>query len=357
MKFALIQKQQQQQPPEVQEELLGFIYMDLFPRENKFNHAATFAIQFPKVASRVESSSSAIMSSQLLSAGSTSTRLAKGLTRLPRVALVCNFAHRPVTVPHEDGNHSPETVLPLAKSTTIVGGKSKTLKLLSHSELETLFHEFGHCLASLLSRTRYQHVAGTRCALDFVETPSTLMEHFVWDYRVLSRFAKHFRTKEPLPPVLLDNCKASKKMFAALDTQLQVCYSLFDQIIHGPQPPSNQESSSALQPTMTTASDVLARLQNEHSFIPFVHGTHWETKFGHIVGYGAGYYSYLYSRLFSSNFWYQCFAADPLNRSTGERYRREILAHGGAKHPMQMVDAMLQGQPLQTQYLLKDICD
>uniref|UniRef100_A0A671V0M9 Mitochondrial intermediate peptidase n=1 Tax=Sparus aurata TaxID=8175 RepID=A0A671V0M9_SPAAU len=140
--------------------------------------------------------------------------------------------------------------------------------LLTPGMMENLFHEMGHAMHSMLGRTRYQHVTGTRCATDFAEVPSILMEYFATDYRVISQFARHYET-----------------------------------------------------------------------------GQAWQLRFSHLIGYGAKYYSYLMSRAVASMVWRQCFAQDPLNRDMGERYRREMLAHGGAKEPMLMVEGMLQRQP------------
>uniref|UniRef100_A0A3P8ULH1 Mitochondrial intermediate peptidase n=1 Tax=Cynoglossus semilaevis TaxID=244447 RepID=A0A3P8ULH1_CYNSE len=108
----------------------------------------------------------------------------------------------------------------------------------------------------------------TRCATDFAEVPSILMEYFATDYRVIRQFARHYET-----------------------------------------------------------------------------GQAWQLRFSHLIGYGAKYYSYLLSRAVASMVWRQCFVQDPLNRDMGERYRREMLAHGGAKEPMLMVEGMLQRRP------------
>ena len=124
--------------------LAGHIYLDLFARAGKGEGAAHYTIQCGRRWEHVEE------------------------RQLPVVALVCSF-------------NSPQPGVP---------------PLLSHYELETLFHEFGHALHSILSRTDLQHASGTRVMIDFVETPSTLMENFAWDHRVLKLFAKHYQTGE-----------------------------------------------------------------------------------------------------------------------------------------------------------------
>uniref|UniRef100_A0A671V4P7 Mitochondrial intermediate peptidase n=1 Tax=Sparus aurata TaxID=8175 RepID=A0A671V4P7_SPAAU len=179
--------------------------------------------------------------------------------------------------------------------------------LLTPGMMENLFHEMGHAMHSMLGRTRYQHVTGTRCATDFAEVPSILMEYFATDYRVISQFARHYETG-------------------------QIFYAVLDQIYHS-------------QPQDRSTTDILKEMQQKFYGLPYTTNTAWQLRFSHLIGYGAKYYSYLMSRAVASMVWRQCFAQDPLNRDMGERYRREMLAHGGAKEPMLMVEGMLQRQP------------
>ncbi|KTG41229.1 hypothetical protein cypCar_00001685 [Cyprinus carpio] len=146
--------------------------------------------------------------------------------------------------------------------------------------MENLFHEVGHALHSMLGHTRYQPVMGTRCATDFAEVPSILMDslyqyHFSWWPDFVS----------PRRSVV----------------QLTLNFSLWLVHLH-----------LSLQA--------------------------WQLRFSHLVGYGAKYYSYLMSWAVASMVWKKCFYKDPLNRETGEHYRREMLAHGGGKEPMLMVE-------------------
>ncbi len=205
--------------------------------------------------------------------------------------------------------------------------------------VENLFHEFGHAMHSMLARTRYQHVTGTRCATDFAEVPSILMEYFANDYRVLSQFARHHKTDETLPEDMIARLCASKKQFAAFEMQTQVFYSILDQIFHGE------------HPLKKSTMEILSEVQNQFSSIKYVPGTAWHLRFGHLVGYGAKYYSYLLSRAVASSVWHQCFDADPLNRDTGERYRWDMLAHGGGREPAVLVENMI-GKKLSTEDLV-----
>lgn len=256
--------------------LLGHIYCDFFERQEKPNQDCHFTIQGGRVRP-------------------------DGSYQLPVVVLMLNLASAPWGSP----------------------------PLLSPSSLDNLFHEMGHAMHSMLARTRYQHVTGTRCATDLAEVPSILMEYFSSDPRVVSTFARHYQTGEPMPYAMALSLRQMRYHFAASETQLQVFYALLDQRYH------------AHHPLGKSTTDVLAELQGQHYGVPYVPNTAWQLRFGHLVGYGAKYYAYLMSRAVAAWTWHELFREDPFRRAAGERYRRELLSHGGAKPAHQLVSDFL----------------
>jgi intermediate peptidase len=202
--------------------------------------------------------------------------------------------------------------------------------LLSPSMVDNLFHEMGHALHSMMARTKYQHVTGTRCTTDFAEVPSILMEYFASDPRVVATFARHYKTGEPMPQELIMKYSMAKHVFAASDMQMQNFYAALDQSLH-----------TSSFPLEKSTMDILEQVHSKFYGLPYVQNTAWHLRFGHLVGYGSKYFSYLIARAISSWIWQEYFQADPFNSTNGDRYRREVLAHGGGVPAKQLVSNFL----------------
>lgn len=178
---------------------------------------------------------------------------------------------------------------------------------------------------AMIGRTEYQNVAGTRCATDFVELPSILMEHFLNSPIVLSLFyATDSVTPREVGNHHSDPCHS-------IDTYSQILLATLDQDYH---------SHAVLSPSFDSTA-ALEELHNTRGLIPFVRGTSFQTQFGHLFGYGATYYSYLFDRAIASRVWSEVFAKQPLSSAVGEKYKTQVLRYGGARDPWRMVSTLL----------------
>jgi thimet oligopeptidase len=217
--------------------IISRFYIDLYPRPNKFSHAACF----PMISG---------------------TQTSEGY-QLPVAALVCNFPAPTADVP----------------------------SLLSHGEVETFFHEFGHVLHNVLTKTTLSSHSGTSVSRDFVEAPSQIFENWTWNYDALILFSKNYKTGEILPPDLFAKMIAAKNVGSGLAYTQQVYYGMLDFTLHDKYDPTSS----------VTTTEVLAELQNKITLYPYLEGTHMQAAFGHLMGYAAGYYGYLWSLVYSQD--------------------------------------------------------
>jgi intermediate peptidase len=201
--------------------------------------------------------------------------------------------------------------------------------LLSMSEVETLFHEMGHAMHSMLGRTDFHNVAGTRCASDFVELPSILMEHFVWHPQVLPLFSSNNVSPDAVQAFL-----KQRKRFSGIEVNSQILMALVDQQYYGAKA-SDLQFSSVKE---------WHQLQDQVGLFPSVPGTMWPVQFGHLFGYGSNYYSYLFDRTLARRVWESSFKANPLDREKGQAFRDGLLKWGGARDPWQCVADVLGGE-------------
>ena len=233
-----------------------------------------------------------------------------GHTALPIGYLVCNFQP-----PNEAG-----------------------LSLLTHDEVVTLFHEFGHMLHHLLTRIDLPSVAGINgVPWDAVELPSQFMENFAWNFDVLTRCSSHHEYHQPLPRDLFDKLDNSRHAGAALAMLRQLELGLFDFLVH------TEYDAAAPEPVLTT----LKRVRDEVALIHHPDINRLPHAFSHIFagGYAAGYYSYKWAEVLAADAFGAFEEAGIFDEATAERFRREILEIGGSRDIMQAYIAFRGREP------------
>lgn len=265
---------------------LGRLYTDLYPRPGKYTHAACWSLWPRKT-------------------------WADGKEDLPLSALVCNFTKPTAEKP----------------------------SLLQHDEVETFFHEFGHGLHGMLSRTELARFTGTRVARDFVEAPSQMMENWVWEEPSLSLFAKHYKTGEPLPPAMLKGMKDARTLGSGMQTQGQFYLGLMDHEFHT-KPDGKVDTL-----------EVEKEVYNRSTVYTFVPHTFFEAGFGHLVGYEGAYYGYLWSLVYAQDMFSRFIDKGVLNAEAGMYYRNKIIGRGGSMDEMDMLKDYLGREPRMDAFL------
>jgi thimet oligopeptidase len=262
------------------DELLAHFYVDLFPREGKFSHAAAFPIVIGH-------------------------RAADGTYVKPVNAIVANF-------------------------TPPSGNRPSLLTHGPHGEIETLFHEFGHILHMSLTHAEFTRFSAASTEWDFVEAPSQIMEHWVWQPEVLARFACHYRTGEPIPAELVERMAAARYLNVGIRATRQVFFGLMDLALH-----------TAAEPDMDRA----IREAWKVTQLPFPEDTFMLAGFGHLMGgYDAGYYGYLWAEVIGDDMWSRFANEGITSPEVGRDYRRAILEPNGSKPGDELVRDFL-GRP------------
>ena len=248
-------------------EPLGLFYLDMFPREGKYNHFAQFGIIEGKL-------------------------LDDGRYQRPTVALVCNFP-------------SPATGKP---------------SLLSHADVETLFHEFGHAMHSILTRAKYARFSGTSVPRDFVEAPSQMLENWVWDKKVLDSFAADYRDpSKKIPGEILAKLKEARLATEGTRYRRQLSFGLTDLMLHTKIHQNNAREAVPL------SNEVLSRV-----FLPMAPDTAFVAYFGHLMHYDAAYYGYAWADAIAADM-ATVFERSPngyFDQAAGLRLRTEIYEPG-----------------------------
>ncbi len=219
--------------------------------------------------------------------------------------------------------------------------------LLTHDEVITLFHEFGHCLHHLLTTVDYPSISGGHgVSWDAIELPSQLLEYWCWEEEALDLFSEHIQTKEPLPKDLFLKLKASKNFQIGLRLMRQLEFALFDFVLH------SQISEKAFLDIQSILDDV----RSKTAIMPPPKFNRFQNTFSHIFGgsYAAGYYSYLWSEVLAADA-FSLFTEDHqiFNRTIAQRFADTILAKGGSQEFMDLFIAF-RGRPPKTDALLKE---
>lgn len=217
--------------------------------------------------------------------------------------------------------------------------------LLSFDEVSTLFHEFGHALHGLFAQVAYPKFAGTNVFRDFVEFPSQVNEMWMLWPRVLSNYAKHHITGEPMPQELIDKLTASEQFNEGFATSEYLAAALLDQAWH--RIPADADISGVA----TFESDALASFGLDNPAVPTRYAS---TYFAHTFagGYDAGYYSYIWSEVLDADTveWFK--SNGGLSRANGDRFRSRLLGVGGSKDPLEAFRDFL-GRDARIEPLLK----
>lgn len=225
--------------------------------------------------------------------------------RLPEGVLVCNFPRPAAGAP----------------------------ALLDHGEVRTFFHEFGHLLHHVLGgHTRWATQSGVATEWDFVEAPSQLLEEWIWDPDVLASFARHLETSEPIPAETVRRMKAAEEYGKGLHVRQQMFYAATSLELH------------RREPEALDATSLVAELQERYTPFRHVEGTHFQLSFGHLDGYSAVYYTYMWSLVIAKDLLSPFREAGLMDRETASRYRRAILEPGGSRPAAELVEDFL-GRP------------
>ena len=261
-------------------EPLGLFYLDMFPREGKYNHFAQFHLIQGKV-------------------------VASGKYQRPTVALICNFP-------------SPTKDKP---------------SLLSHSDVETIFHEFGHAMHSMMTRAKYARFSGTSVPRDFVEAPSQMLENWVWDKKILDSFAADYRDpSKRIPADILAKLREAKLATEGTRYRRQLSFALTDLTLH------TQIHDSNAAEALPLSNKVLSEV-----FLPMVPDTAFVAYFGHLMGYDAGYYGYAWADAIAADM-ATVFEQAPngyFDQAAGRRLRVEIYEPGNSRDVNESIERFL----------------
>lgn len=273
-------------------ELISNFYLDLFPRDGKYTHAATWSF-----VDRFE--------------------LPDGHMQTPSVVIAANFTPA--------GNGTPS--------------------LLEHSEVETLFHEFGHVLQMSMATSKYATLTGDNVAWDYIEAHSQLLENWAWQPQVLKKISAHYKTGETLPDGLISSLVKSKNVGVAVAFLRQNFLGQYDLALH-----------TAAKRVDSTK--LYAQMMHNISGIPMTKGTYPQASFGHIMSltdpYDVGYYVYAWSLVIAQDIFSRFEDEGLFNAELGAKLRKYIYTPGTVYDENEMVEKFL-GRPYNDKAFLKSL--
>ncbi len=243
--------------------MTGRFYLDMHPRENKYNHAAQFAI-----------------------------RTGVSGKQIPEAALICNFP----------------------------GGIKGDAGLMEHGDVETFFHEFGHLLHHLFAgKQQWIGLSGISTEWDFVEAPSQMLEEWAWDAATLQSFAKHYQTGEAIPAELVQQMRNADEFGKGMQVRNQMYYAKLSLSCY------DRKASEV------NTNELVKTLRERYTPYKYIEGTHMQTSFGHLDGYSAIYYTYMWSLVISKDLFSKFDTKNIMASGAAKKYRETILAPGGSK--------------------------
>jgi thimet oligopeptidase len=202
--------------------------------------------------------------------------------------------------------------------------------LMEHDGVKTFFHEFGHLLHHVFGgHVRWAGLSGVATEWDFVEAPSQMLEEWVWDVPTLQTFARHHQTGEPIPAELVQRAKAADEYGKGLWVRQQMFYAATSLEFHSRDPKSLDTTK------------VMAELQDRYTPFKYVDGTYFHESFGHLDGYSALYYTYMWSLVIAKDLFSVFQKEGMLNPTAAQRYRRAVLEPGGSKPAAALVTDFL----------------
>jgi oligopeptidase A len=211
--------------------------------------------------------------------------------------------------------------------------------LLSHGEVETMFHEFGHLLHHCLSRVEVRHLVGTNVAWDFVELPSQIMENWCWEKEALSSFARHYETNELIPDALFDKMQRARTYREATATTRQLGFATVDLALHVDFDPERDGDLLAYSRRIAQPFAPAELAENYAMIASFNH------LFSSSVGYAAGYYSYKWAEVLDADAFTRFTREGVYNRKVGEAFRRSVLERGDSADPMDLYKDFMGREP------------